>query len=95
MDTVKTMIEPTKALGTLKDKSRADETQIGGDHYKDFAIQPGEFITRNEIAFYRGCVIKRMCRAGKKGGKDGALEDLRKAMHEIQLIALYEYGEDI
>jgi len=68
----------------------ATETQIGGTHYKDFAIQPAEFITRNRIGFLPGCVIKRMCRYQKKNG----LEDLRKAIHEIELMIELEYGKE-
>ena len=63
--------------------------QIGGTHYKDFAIQPVEFITRNNIAFLPGCVIKRMCRYDKKGVP---ISDLRKARHEIDLILQLEFG---
>ena len=64
--------------------------QVGGSHYKSLAIQPAEFIHRNNIGFLEGCVIKRMCRHKAKA----KVEDLRKAMHEIQLIAKYEYGID-
>jgi len=60
----------------------AVEEQVGGDHYKQYKIQPVEFITRNGIPFLEGCVIKRMCRWGAKG----TAQDLDKAIHEIQLI---------
>lgn len=63
--------------------------QEGGGHYKDFAIQPVEFITRNNIGFLEGCVIKRMTRHGAKN----KAEDLRKAIHEIELLLELEYGE--
>ena len=56
-------------------------TQIGGSHYKNFAIQPAEFITKNKLTWLEGCVVKRMCR--RKGNR---LEDLQKAKHEIDLI---------
>ena len=58
------------------------DRQESGDHYKDMVIQPAEFLHRNNIGFLEGCVIKRMCRWRKKDG----LKDLRKAIHEIQLI---------
>lgn len=58
------------------------DTQIAGNHYKDMVIQPAEFIHRNKIEFLPGCVIKRMCRWRSKDG----LQDLRKAIHEIQLM---------
>lgn len=63
-------------------------SQVGGTHYKNLAIQPVEFITANGLAFLEGCVIKRMCRHSSKNG----IEDLRKAIHEIQLLAELTYG---
>ena len=32
--------------------------QVGGDHYKSMAIQPSEFINRNNIPFAEGNAIK-------------------------------------
>lgn len=61
--------------------------QIGGGHYKSFAIQPAEFITVNKIGFLEGCVIKRMCRHGGKNKR----EDLEKAKHEIDLLIEFHY----
>lgn len=58
------------------------EKQIGGSHYKDFAIQPIEFIHRNSIPYEEGCVIKYMCRWKSKGG----IKDLEKAKHVIELM---------
>lgn len=66
----------------LRIQSSALDVQISGNHYKDMVIQPAEFITRNGIGFLEGCVIKRMCRWRKKDG----LKDLRKAIHEIELL---------
>ena len=36
--------------------------QIGGSHYKDFHIQPYEFISKNDLSFFQGNVIKYVCR---------------------------------
>lgn len=66
------------------------DVQEGGNHYKDMAIQPVEFITRNHIPFLEGCVIKRMCRWRNKAG----LEDLRKALHEIQILLELEMDDE-
>ena len=66
----------------LQPKKSALDVQVGGGHYKDMPIQPIEFITRNKIGFIEGCVIKRMCRWRNKAG----IEDLRKAIHEIQVL---------
>ena len=65
------------------------DVQVGGDHYRDMRIQPVTFITENGLGFLEGCVIKRMCRWRSKGG----IEDLRKAMHEIELLIDAEENE--
>ena len=65
------------------------DVQVGGDHYRDMRIQPVTFITENGLGFLEGCVIKRMCRWRAKGG----IEDLRKAMHEIELLIDAEENE--
>jgi hypothetical protein len=67
----------------------ATETQVGGGHYKDYVIQPVDFITANNVPFLEGCVIKRMMRHKNKNG----VEDLNKAIHEIELIKELVYGQ--
>lgn len=57
-------------------------TQIGGSHYKDMAIQPVEYITANNIGFIEGCVIKYVSRWRTKGG----IKDLEKARHFLDLL---------
>ena len=52
-------------------------TQIAGEHYKKFVIQPIEFITINNLPFIEGNVIKYICRWKEKGGVD----DLDKAIN--------------
>lgn len=66
----------------------AFDTQVGGSHYRDFAIQPTEFILKNKLDFATGNVIKYVIR--HKGGMDKRAEDLRKAIHYIQLLAEHE-----
>ena len=46
------------------------DEQVGGSHYKDFKIQPAEFIEKNNLPFLDGCVIKRMCRHGNKNSAE-------------------------
>jgi hypothetical protein len=65
------------------------DRQEGGSHYKDCAIQPVEFIMANKLSFLEGCVIKRVCRHRNKNGA----EDLRKAIHELELMLQLEYKE--
>ncbi len=67
------------------------EQQIGGTHYKDCRIQPVEFITANNLSFLAGCVVKRVARHDKPTGK--GVEDIDKAIHELQLLKQLEYGE--
>ena len=67
--------------------------QPGGDHYKGKAIQPVVYIEANDLRFLEGCIVKRATRHGDETGK--GVEDLKKIMHEAQLIALLRYGEEI
>ena len=61
----------------------AVDRQVGStQHYKDFKIQPIEFITANKLSFIQGNVIKYICRYNKKNGK----EDIDKAIHYCELL---------
>lgn len=67
--------------------NKALQHQQGGDHYKKMAIQPIEFILKNELGFVEGNIIKYVCRYKDKNG----LDDLKKARHYIDiLIESYE-----
>lgn len=68
----------------------AFDRQVGGDHYRDMAIQPFEFIERNGLSFGVGNVIKYLCRYKAKDG----IEDLRKAKHYIDLLIDLELNHD-
>ena len=68
----------------------AKDTQIGGRHYADMAIQPVEFIHRNGIGFIEGSVIKYVSRWRKKNG----VEDLKKARHFLDLLIEMEVAND-
>ena len=58
--------------------------QIGGDHYKGFAIQPWEVAMKNNLSFAQGNIIKRIMRYDLPGGK--GIEDLQKIKHEVDLL---------
>ena len=60
----------------------AFDTQIGGNHYAKFAIQPLEFIVRNNIGFLEGNVIKYVVRWKDKAG----VQDLKKARHYFDML---------
>ena len=72
--------------GTMTNKSIFEDSfpqdkQIGGSHYKKFKIQPYEFISKNDLSFFQGNVVKYVCRYQRKGG----VEDLKKIVHYCQL----------
>ena len=55
--------------------------QVGGKHYKNFPIQPYEFISKNNLSFFQGCVVKYVCRYLNKNG----IQDLEKIIHYCEL----------
>ena len=57
------------------------DKQIGGKHYKSFYIQPYEFISKNDLSFFQGNVVKYVCRYLTKNG----IEDLKKIIHYCEL----------
>lgn len=66
------------------------ETQVGGDHYKRFEIQPIEFTMRNGLGFCEGNIIKYVSRHKFKNG----VQDLEKAKHYIELLIDLEYNKE-
>ena len=62
--------------------------QEGGSHYKDMVIQPVDFITKNNIPFLEGNVIKYVCRHANKNG----IQDLNKAIHYLEMAKELYYG---
>lgn len=67
---------------TLTDNTSALTIQEGGNHYKDLAIQPVEYIHANDIPYMEGNIIKYVTRWRIKNG----IADLRKARHYIDLL---------
>ena len=61
---------------------KASETQVGGQHYQQFIIQPVEFCYKNNIPYLEATAIKYLCRWREKNG----IEDLEKAKHYIDLL---------
>ena len=76
--------EVDKTIEFLKPSDR----QVGGNHYKNFAIQPIEFIMKNNLNFCQANSLKYLLRYKEKNG----LQDLEKAKHYIELLIEYEYG---
>jgi hypothetical protein len=75
----------------LAQAASALDTQVGGNHYKDMAIQPIEFTHKNGLNFCQGNIIKYATRYKAKNG----VEDLKKVKHYAELLAKLEYGADI
>lgn len=66
--------------------------QVGGDHYRNCAIQPVEYIEANDLKFLEGCVVKRVTRHDKPTGK--GRQDIEKAIHELQLLLQLRYRRE-
>jgi hypothetical protein len=64
------------------EKAFPQDRQVGGKHYKNFTIQPYEFISKNNLSFFQGCVVKYVCRYLSKGT---AVQDLDKIIHYCEL----------
>lgn len=61
--------------------------QIGGNHYVDLPIGPTEYSQRNSLGCCESAVVKYVTRHKRKGG----LEDIKKAIHYLQLLEEIEY----
>ena len=64
--------------------SIANQTQVGGDHYRSDGIQHWDLITDNYGPTYLlGCATKYLARHRKKNGK----QDLEKAEHYLRKLS--------
>jgi hypothetical protein len=66
-------------LAINAEMTTANETQIGGDHYKAKSIQPWDFIAANQLGYFEGNIVKYVSRWRDKGG----INDLKKARHYL------------
>ena len=55
--------------------------QIGGSHYKSFAIEPWTFVQENNLNPFQANVIRYTCRYKNKGG----IQDLQKIIHYCEM----------
>lgn len=67
------------------------QKQVGGNHYKQFAIQPIEFINANNLSYMQGNIIKYVVRYPFKNG----LTDLEKAKHYIEMLIEFERNKQL
>jgi hypothetical protein len=84
----KEWVEKTETFDVYVKEKTALDKQEGGNHYKDMAIQPVEFITANNLGFLEGNVVKYICRHHAKNGA----EDIKKAIHYCELLLQTKYG---
>lgn len=63
--------------------------QEGGRHYTAMKIQPFEYSMANQLDPMQHSVIKYVSRFREKNG----VEDLRKAIHTLELLIEWEEGQ--
>jgi len=68
---------------------KASETQIAGNHYSKLRIQPMRYALENELNYGQANAVKYITRYKDKNG----IEDLKKAIHCIELLIEFEEGE--
>ena len=70
---------------------KANDIQIGGDHYKDKSIQPWDYIISNNLGYLEGNIVKYVSRWKNKDG----VRDLKKARHYLdKLIETIEANDE-
>ena len=67
----------------------AFENQVGGDHYKKYAIQPMQYSMANGLDACQHTIVKYVTRFRDKGG----ISDLEKAMHTLEMLIEIEKGQ--
>lgn len=58
------------------------DQQVGGNHYKSLAIQPIEYIVKNNLGWCEGNIVKYITRWKQKGGA----ADIDKVIHYANLL---------
>ena len=56
------------------------------DHYSKCSIEPIDYIMKNGLGFCEGNIVKYITRWREKGG----VEDLKKVIHYVELLAKHE-----
>lgn len=63
-------------MSIFNKNKKANEKQVGGDHYKS-GMQHWDMVTDLKLGYFEGNITKYVTRARKKGGE----EDMGKALH--------------
>jgi hypothetical protein len=66
------------------------DSQVGGNHYRNFKIQPAEYISANGLSFFEGNIIKYITRHKSKGGA----EDIKKIIQYAEMILEFDYPDE-
>ena len=69
------------------DTGNAWDKQVGGNHYKQYAIQPTQFALANNLDYAQSNAIKYIVRHKDKNG----VQDLDKAIHYVELLKAHHY----
>ena len=64
------------------------KTQVAGNHYKNYPIQPVDYCMKNNLNTCQSNIIKYATRYKDKNGK----EDLLKIKHYVDLLIEMEYS---
>lgn len=84
---------PAKSVdnfSTLDKLLKPEDIQVGGSHYKGLAIQPMRYSMLNGLNACQHTAIKYVTRYKDKGTP---IEDLKKAIHCIELLIQFELEE--
>ena len=87
--------EPSQSLNDQyaeieKVRQSAWQKQEGGNHYKNLKIQPMQYALENKLDYAQANVVKYVTRHKEKNGK----EDLLKAIHNLELMIEFYYGDE-
>lgn len=66
----------------MQNSSTPLDKQVGGNHYKQYKIQPVEYAMANKLNYCQANAIKYVTRYKDKGG----IEDLKKAIHNLEIL---------
>lgn len=84
------LLEEFKQSAEASSSPEWAERQVGGNHYRELAIQPLTYIRANRLEFVEGNIVKLVSRFREKGG----LEDLDKLIHYAQILR-EEYAREL
>lgn len=76
-----------RGMAVSGDTGNAWDKQVGGDHYKQYAIQPAQFALANNLDYAQSNAIKYIVRHKDKNG----VQDLDKAIHYVELLKAHHY----